>query len=246
MSMSGATPAGSGGLGSRAGGWRGGRSIPEPWWGAPHQHGPLLVSAGQGRLDGALCSYTEQDKQEYLRAAHAAGVRNIEMESSVLAAMCSACGLPGRRALGRHPLPSPAQSILSGPHPSIPSSVCLPPASVPEPVLDGVTPVMVTWPRAGFSVPGSPGPQGGLRTVAPAPSGFLGDKPTTNPAVGLVSALDLRALPPSGDVPGTRWEAQAEGGGGPRPSVLAARPHACGSHRPVSWGGRWRLVSAAR
>lgn len=49
---------------------------------------------GQGRLDGALCSYTEQDKQEYLRAAHAAGVRNIEMESSVLAAMCSACGLP--------------------------------------------------------------------------------------------------------------------------------------------------------
>lgn len=49
---------------------------------------------GQGRLDGALCSYTEQDKQDYLRAAHAAGVRNIEMESSVFAAMCSACGLP--------------------------------------------------------------------------------------------------------------------------------------------------------
>ncbi|XP_045053349.2 uridine phosphorylase 1 isoform X2 [Desmodus rotundus] len=49
---------------------------------------------GQGRLDGALCCYTEQDKQEYLRAAHAAGVRNIEMESSVFAAMCSACGLP--------------------------------------------------------------------------------------------------------------------------------------------------------
>lgn len=49
---------------------------------------------GQGRLDGALCCYTEQDKQEYLRAAHEAGVRNIEMESSVFAAMCSACGLP--------------------------------------------------------------------------------------------------------------------------------------------------------
>ncbi|KAF5916808.1 hypothetical protein HPG69_012167 [Diceros bicornis minor] len=53
----------------------------------------LHVSAGQGRLDGALCSYTEKDKQEYLRAAYAAGVRNIEMESSVFAAMCSACGL---------------------------------------------------------------------------------------------------------------------------------------------------------
>uniref|UniRef100_A0A8C0RGD0 Uridine phosphorylase 1 n=2 Tax=Canis lupus familiaris TaxID=9615 RepID=A0A8C0RGD0_CANLF len=49
---------------------------------------------GQGRLDGALCSYTEKDKQDYLRAAHAAGIRNIEMESSVLAAMCSACGIP--------------------------------------------------------------------------------------------------------------------------------------------------------
>lgn len=49
---------------------------------------------GQGRLDGALCSYTEKEKQEYLRAAHAAGVRNIEMESTVLGAMCNACGIP--------------------------------------------------------------------------------------------------------------------------------------------------------
>ncbi|XP_014683872.3 uridine phosphorylase 1 isoform X1 [Equus asinus] len=48
---------------------------------------------GQGRLDGALCFYTEKDKQEYLKAAYAAGIRNIEMESSVFAAMCSACGL---------------------------------------------------------------------------------------------------------------------------------------------------------
>uniref|UniRef100_A0A8B9YHI1 Uridine phosphorylase n=1 Tax=Bos mutus grunniens TaxID=30521 RepID=A0A8B9YHI1_BOSMU len=48
---------------------------------------------GQGRLDGALCSYTEKDKQEYLQAAYAAGIRNIEMEASVFAAMCNACGL---------------------------------------------------------------------------------------------------------------------------------------------------------
>uniref|UniRef100_F7FUC7 Uridine phosphorylase n=3 Tax=Callithrix jacchus TaxID=9483 RepID=F7FUC7_CALJA len=48
---------------------------------------------GQGRLDGALCSYTEKDKQTYLQAAYTAGVRNIEMESSVFAAMCNACGL---------------------------------------------------------------------------------------------------------------------------------------------------------
>lgn len=56
-----------------------------------------MCASGQGRLDGALCSYTEKDKQAYLEAAYAAGVRNIEMESSVFAAMCSACGLQGRR-----------------------------------------------------------------------------------------------------------------------------------------------------
>jgi hypothetical protein len=55
-----------------------------------------VCAAGQGRLDGALCSYTEKDKQAYLRAAHAAGIRNIEMESSVFAAMCSMCGLRGK------------------------------------------------------------------------------------------------------------------------------------------------------
>ncbi|XP_006876571.1 PREDICTED: uridine phosphorylase 1 [Chrysochloris asiatica] len=48
---------------------------------------------GQGRLDGALCSYTEKDKQEYLKAAYTSGIRNIEMESSVFAALCGACGL---------------------------------------------------------------------------------------------------------------------------------------------------------
>ncbi|XP_057588332.1 uridine phosphorylase 1 isoform X2 [Hippopotamus amphibius kiboko] len=48
---------------------------------------------GQGRLDGALCCYTEKDKQEYLQAAYAAGIRNIEMEASVFSAMCNACGL---------------------------------------------------------------------------------------------------------------------------------------------------------
>ncbi|XP_004676588.1 PREDICTED: uridine phosphorylase 1 [Condylura cristata] len=48
---------------------------------------------GQGRLDGALCSYTEKEKQEYLQEAYQVGIRNIEMESLVFAAMCRACGL---------------------------------------------------------------------------------------------------------------------------------------------------------
>ncbi|XP_035386401.1 uridine phosphorylase 1-like isoform X1 [Electrophorus electricus] len=48
---------------------------------------------GQARLDGAFCSYTEEDKQNYLAKAYAAGVRNIEMESSVFAAMCKLSNL---------------------------------------------------------------------------------------------------------------------------------------------------------
>ncbi|XP_033836846.1 uridine phosphorylase 1 [Periophthalmus magnuspinnatus] len=48
---------------------------------------------GQARLDGAFCSYTEEDKQEYLHNAQKAGVCNIEMESSVFAAMCKMSGL---------------------------------------------------------------------------------------------------------------------------------------------------------
>ncbi|XP_054888422.1 uridine phosphorylase 2 [Poeciliopsis prolifica] len=48
---------------------------------------------GQGRLDGALCSFSHEEKLEYLRKAYEAGVRNIEMESTVFAAMCRACGL---------------------------------------------------------------------------------------------------------------------------------------------------------
>ncbi|KAM9783229.1 uridine phosphorylase 1 [Neosynchiropus ocellatus] len=48
---------------------------------------------GQGRLDGAFCPFSEQDKQEYLQRAREAGVRNIEMESTVFAAMCRRGGL---------------------------------------------------------------------------------------------------------------------------------------------------------
>ncbi|KAG7466917.1 hypothetical protein MATL_G00147440 [Megalops atlanticus] len=48
---------------------------------------------GQGRLDGALCSFSTEEKLEYLQKAYEAGVRNIEMESTVFAAMCRVCGL---------------------------------------------------------------------------------------------------------------------------------------------------------
>lgn len=48
---------------------------------------------GQARLDGAFCSYTEKDKQDYLNKARESGVCNIEMESSAFAAMCKLSGL---------------------------------------------------------------------------------------------------------------------------------------------------------
>ena len=41
---------------------------------------------GQGRLDGAICDYTEDDKMAFLERAYEKGVRNIEMESLTFAA----------------------------------------------------------------------------------------------------------------------------------------------------------------
>ncbi|XP_030633852.1 uridine phosphorylase 1-like [Chanos chanos] len=49
---------------------------------------------GQARMDGSFCSFTEEDKKKYLDEAHTAGVRNIEMESSVFAAMCKRGNIP--------------------------------------------------------------------------------------------------------------------------------------------------------
>lgn len=48
---------------------------------------------GQGRLDGAFCDFTEQDKMEYLEKLHAFGVVNIEMESTIFAALTYQAGI---------------------------------------------------------------------------------------------------------------------------------------------------------
>ncbi|KAF0313541.1 Uridine phosphorylase 1 [Amphibalanus amphitrite] len=47
-----------------------------------------LPGAGQGRLDGAFCDYTEEDKFDFLRKIHAEGIINMEMESLMFAALC--------------------------------------------------------------------------------------------------------------------------------------------------------------
>lgn len=48
---------------------------------------------GQGRLDGAFCDYTLEDKLEFLQKVYDAGVRNIEMESVCFASMCKRAGV---------------------------------------------------------------------------------------------------------------------------------------------------------
>lgn len=84
----------------------------------------LSNGAGQARLDGAFCSYTEEDKQDYLRKARDAGVCNIEMESSVFAAMCKMSGLKGTELDTRYRCPydvSEGRRCLAKPH----SILCL-------------------------------------------------------------------------------------------------------------------------
>lgn len=48
---------------------------------------------GQGRLDGAFCEYTLEDKLKFLQKVYDAGVLNIEMESICFAAMCKRAGV---------------------------------------------------------------------------------------------------------------------------------------------------------
>lgn len=48
---------------------------------------------GQGRLDGAFCDFTEADKMEYLQKLHDNGVVNIEMESTIFAALTHEAGI---------------------------------------------------------------------------------------------------------------------------------------------------------
>eukprot|EP00011_Vannellida_sp_DIVA3-517-6-12_P011463 CAMPEP_0114618186 /NCGR_PEP_ID=MMETSP0168-20121206/7576_1 /TAXON_ID=95228 ORGANISM="Vannella sp., Strain DIVA3 517/6/12" /NCGR_SAMPLE_ID=MMETSP0168 /ASSEMBLY_ACC=CAM_ASM_000044 /LENGTH=348 /DNA_ID=CAMNT_0001829331 /DNA_START=59 /DNA_END=1102 /DNA_ORIENTATION=+ len=49
---------------------------------------------GQGRCDGCICEYTEEDKMAWLQQAYDAGVRNIEMESTLFACFCNRMKIP--------------------------------------------------------------------------------------------------------------------------------------------------------
>lgn len=51
------------------------------------------ICVGQGRLDGAFCDFTEADKMNYLNKLHDFGVVNIEMESTIFAALTHHAGI---------------------------------------------------------------------------------------------------------------------------------------------------------
>jgi uridine phosphorylase len=48
---------------------------------------------GQGRLDGAFCEFSESEKMEYLEKLKDFGVVNIEMESTIFAALTHHAGI---------------------------------------------------------------------------------------------------------------------------------------------------------
>lgn len=53
----------------------------------------VYTRVGQGRLDGAFCDYTENDKMEYLGKLRDFGVINIEMECTTFAALTYHAGI---------------------------------------------------------------------------------------------------------------------------------------------------------
>lgn len=55
----------------------------------------LLFVVEQGRLDGAICEYTEEEKMAFLKKAYDSGVRNLEMESLGFAAFCQHLKIKG-------------------------------------------------------------------------------------------------------------------------------------------------------
>jgi len=53
----------------------------------------LLICAGQGRLDGAFCEYTEKEKLDFLNNISENNILNMEMESLAFAALTHHAGI---------------------------------------------------------------------------------------------------------------------------------------------------------
>ncbi|KAH8242611.1 hypothetical protein KR032_000525 [Drosophila birchii] len=48
---------------------------------------------GQGRTDGAICEYSDEDKMTFLKKCHSLGILNIEMEASMFASVTQKVGV---------------------------------------------------------------------------------------------------------------------------------------------------------
>ncbi|VDP40667.1 unnamed protein product [Schistosoma curassoni] len=46
----------------------------------------------QGRLDGAICSFSQEEKLAYLKSAYDHGIRNLEMEGTAITSHCNSTG----------------------------------------------------------------------------------------------------------------------------------------------------------
>lgn len=56
-------------------------------------YGILIIDTGQGRLDGAFCKFSSNDKMSFLRKLSESGVKNMEMESTAFAALTHEAGV---------------------------------------------------------------------------------------------------------------------------------------------------------
>lgn len=48
----------------------------------------------QARMDGAICTFTKSEQQEYLKKLKENGVVNIEMEATAFGMLCKEVGIP--------------------------------------------------------------------------------------------------------------------------------------------------------
>ncbi|XP_023166041.1 uridine phosphorylase 1 [Drosophila hydei] len=72
-------------------------------FGAQSNDGFAIISAntmstdcfyeGQGRTDGAVCEYTDEDKMNFLKKAYGKGIRNIEMEATMFSSLTQLAGV---------------------------------------------------------------------------------------------------------------------------------------------------------
>lgn len=52
-----------------------------------------FIYAGQGRTDGAVCEYSDDEKMDFLKECQKKGICNIEMEATMFASLTQKVGV---------------------------------------------------------------------------------------------------------------------------------------------------------